>query len=301
MELDRLTTPAGVAEIVKKLDAGHIGHELVMTDNLHGVNPDPAVCRSLSEYPAKIVGAMIVFCVSGTVSFRVNLSVHTVGPREVIVILPGSIIQIETACDLRIAVISFGNHYYEDIIDVTPRMRENPVMSLSESDFNECLDIYTNLKNHIEGGDIELSKAIATGYIKVVCSLIFDSWRRNIEISGMPALSRRKLLYRRFLAEVQADCREHRSLRHYADVLCVTPKYLSMVVKMVSGRNASEYIDELVSLESKTLLLDSRYSIQQVSDMMNFPNPSFFAKFFRHRCGISPSAYRKQKGKFSGN
>lgn len=79
----------------------------------------------------------------------------------------------------------------------------------------------------------------------------------------------------------------------YADSLCVSPKYLSMIVKQESGRNASDFIDELVIFESKALLMDGRYTVQQVAEMMDFPNPSFFAKYFRLHCGISPSGYRK--------
>lgn len=293
MELNRLTSPHGVEEIARQLDAVHIGHEFVMTDNLYGSDPNPAVAKSLSDYPAKIVGAMIVLCVSGAISFKINLSSHTVHEGEAIVILPGSIIQIEsTFKDLKIAVISFGSQYYEDIIDVTTQMRESPVVRFSNSDFEECLEIYRYLKNRIEKSDADLSKSMAQGYLKVICSLIFDYWRRDIK-SEDQKISQRTRLYRMYLAKVQEDYREHRSLQHYADSLCVTPKYLSMLVKKVSGRNASEFIDELVVFESKSLLMDQRYSIQQVSDMMNFPNPSFFAKFFKQRCGMSPSAYRK--------
>lgn len=293
MELNRLTSPHGVEEIARKLDAVHIGHEFVMTDNLYGASPNLEVAKSLSDYPAKIVGAMIVLCVSGSISFKINLSCHKANEGDILVILPGSIIQIESATfNLKMAVISFGSHYFEDIIDVTSQMRECPVISLSNSDFDECLEIYSKLKNRIAKSEINLSKSIAQGYLKVICSLIFDYWRRDIKIDDQK-ISQRTRLYRMYLAKVQEDYREHRSLEHYANSLCVTPKYLSMVVKLVSGRNASEFIDELVVFESKSLLMDQKYSIQQVSDMMNFPNPSFFAKFFKQRCGITPSTYRK--------
>ncbi len=293
MDLNWLKSPQAVEELTRKLNATHIGHELVMTDNVHSASVCPDEVRTLSLYPVKMVGAMIIMCIQGSISYKINLSRHTAVADDIIVILPGSIIQIDDASgDVRLASISFAAGYYEDVVDASPQMRDFPVIHLSQSDFQECLEIYYNLKKRIEKSNVNLSKSVAQGYLKVMCSIIFDHWRRDIKIDDQK-ISQRTRLYRMYLAKVQEDYREHRSLQHYADSLCVTPKYLSMVVKLVSGRNASEFIDELVLFESKSLLMDQKYSIQQVSDMMNFPNPSFFAKFFKQRCGITPSAYRK--------
>jgi AraC-like DNA-binding protein len=35
-------------------------------------------------------------------------------------------------------------------------------------------------------------------------------------------------------------------------------------------------------------------SIQEVAYYMNFPNPSFFGKYFKHHTGMSPSEYKAQ-------
>lgn len=295
MDINWLKSPQAVEELTRKLNATHIGHELVMADNAHCANEYPDEVKALSFYPVKMVGAMIIMCMQGSVTYKINLTSHTAAEGDTIVILPGSIIQIENASnDVKMASISFANYYYEDIMKVTPQMRESPVVRLSNSDFHECLEIYRRLKNRIEKSDLNLSRSIAQGYLKVICNLIFEVWQRDVMIEPQQ-MSQRTRLYKKYLTKVQQHYREHRSLKPYADSLCVTPKYLSMVVKLVSGRNATEFIDELVVFESKSLLMDQRYSIQQVSDMMNFPNPSFFAKFFKKRCGITPSAYRKQK------
>ena len=35
-------------------------------------------------------------------------------------------------------------------------------------------------------------------------------------------------------------------------------------------------------------------SIQEVAYYMNFPNPSFFGKYFKHHTGMSPSEFKVQ-------
>lgn len=57
---------------------------------------------------------------------------------------------------------------------------------------------------------------------------------------------------------------------------------------------ASEWIQKMVILEAKSLLGNKNFSVQQISDMMNFPNPSFFGKYFKAATGMTPRKYRMQ-------
>ena len=84
------------------------------------------------------------------------------------------------------------------------------------------------------------------------------------------------------------------SLDFYAEQLFLSPKHFSTVIKKVSGKTAGQWIDEYVILEAKTLLKYSAMSIQEVAYYMNFPNPSFFGKYFKHHTGMSPSEYKVQ-------
>lgn len=70
-------------------------------------------------------------------------------------------------------------------------------------------------------------------------------------------------------------------------------KYLSQVIKSVTGRLAGEWISEYVILEAKALLKSNKYTVQQVCDMLNFANQSFFGKYFKRKTGMSPRAYMK--------
>ena len=102
-------------------------------------------------------------------------------------------------------------------------------------------------------------------------------------------------LYNQFIELVQKDFRQHRSIKHYAEVLNISPKYFSMLIKKVSGKSAGEWIDEYIMLEARALLKCRRYTIQQISDKLSFPNQSFFAKYFKKHTGRTPTEYRTLK------
>ena len=47
-------------------------------------------------------------------------------------------------------------------------------------------------------------------------------------------------------------------------------------------------------LEAKALLKSERLTIQQISEMLNFANQSFFGVFFKRATGRSPKSYREE-------
>ena len=55
-----------------------------------------------------------------------------------------------------------------------------------------------------------------------------------------------------------------------------------------------EWIRDYVLLNTKTLLRSGQYSVQQVSELLAFPNPSFFGKYFREHVEYSTHKYQMQ-------
>lgn len=96
----------------------------------------------------------------------------------------------------------------------------------------------------------------------------------------------------RFISLVEQNALRQRDTAYYAGRLCLTPKYLSRLIKQKTGRTAKEVILNYVSLRSKTLLLNTDLTIQQVADETGFPSQSVFGKFFKRSTGLSPREYR---------
>ncbi len=91
---------------------------------------------------------------------------------------------------------------------------------------------------------------------------------------------------------VRKHFRYERTVGFYADKLCISPKYLSLVVKEATNRSAAQIIDEYVILEAKNLLRFSGKNVQQVAYELNFPNQSSFGKYFKHLTGMSPTEFQ---------
>jgi len=107
-----------------------------------------------------------------------------------------------------------------------------------------------------------------------------------------PAHSRKLNYVHDFMRLLQQYYRQERTVAFYAGKLCISAKYLSLLVREVTGHTAAAIIDRYVINEAKNMLRFSGYTIQQVAYKLNFPNQSAFGKYFKHITGQSPTAFR---------
>ena len=101
-------------------------------------------------------------------------------------------------------------------------------------------------------------------------------------------------IFDRFLALVNNHCRTERRLAFYADKICLTERYLGTVVRQASGMTAKEWIDRAVTASAKVMLRHSGKQVSQIAEELNFPNASFFCKYFKRLVGCTPQEYREQ-------
>lgn len=88
--------------------------------------------------------------------------------------------------------------------------------------------------------------------------------------------------------------REHRNIAYYADILCITPNYLAMIVRKICNETPKQAIDRLITLEMKHLLRNTTLTIEQIADQLHFPDTSYMCRVFRRQIGVSPLKYREK-------
>lgn len=118
---------------------------------------------------------------------------------------------------------------------------------------------------------------------------------QNTDRVEMKAASERGKAYKlckQFVALVAKDVKKERDVHVYATKLGITPNYLSVVVKRFTGKSPSEIISDYTISYAKQFLSRTNMSCKQISDALNFPNQSFFGKYFKKETGFTPGGYR---------
>lgn len=136
-------------------------------------------------------------------------------------------------------------------------------------------------------------EAIHNG-IAMFLYVIGDSlqWAASSQDTKISVLSRREEYCFRFIDLLAKLPKISRRVDFYADKLCLTPKYLTTLIREATGKSAKDWIDDFIISNAQFLLRHSDMSIQQIASELNFPNQSFFGKFFKEHTGYAPSELR---------
>ena len=94
------------------------------------------------------------------------------------------------------------------------------------------------------------------------------------------------------LLTVNGD-KEH-SPAFYADKLCISVQYLSLILNRLSGQTANNWIAGYLITRAKVMLRNPSYTIQQIASILYFSDQSSFGKFFKKHTGITPKQYKDE-------
>ncbi len=83
------------------------------------------------------------------------------------------------------------------------------------------------------------------------------------------------------------------SLTECADTLGVHQTYIWKVLKMERGKAFSDYVEEYKLEEAKRLLLETKLTVAEIADKLNYTNAQNFIRFFSKSTGVTPGKFRK--------
>lgn len=249
-------------------------------------------------YPCKLNGGGIVLCLKGECKVSLDLITYTLRPDDLLYIVPNSIVQsTDRSSDFRGYVIAATPNFLSgDELKTTMSqillIKENPLLSLSKQEKETILDLFSLLWKYVKKEDHPYRKEIArnllTDLYYEICAIY---QKQKAKQYLMP--SHDELLFKRFIELIKVDYKTERTVRYYADKLNLTPKYLSTVIKRLSNKTVKEWLSKAVIMEAQYHLRTYDMSIWQISESLNFPNASFFSRYFKQYTGMTPSEFQK--------
>lgn len=105
-------------------------------------------------------------------------------------------------------------------------------------------------------------------------------------------------LFLRFLDLLANDEVKHHPVDYYADKLCITPKYLTIICNRKSHKTASDWIRDYTLDEVRYYLRNTDCTIKEIASRMEFSSVQSFGKYVRQHMGVSPNNYRNRRKKF---
>ena len=254
--------------------------------------------------PIRINTLTIILLQEGTAEIKIDYVLHKIEPNTVVIIMPTHIIQpVNGIQNIKGRMIVASRNFLHSFASGEQKlsmirymeMKKNPCTKIEPEEMAH-LDSYfltikekLRLRTHFFHGEV-----IQFAFVSFLLEM-GNIYAGKKELQPLGALSRKEELFEQFLRLLNEHCANEHSVSFYANKLCITPQYLSLILKSVSGKSANKWIEEALMIEAKMLLRKPNTNVQQVADKLNFPDQSTFGKFFKKNMGISPSEYRKLK------
>ena len=256
------------------------------------------------NHPCRFDGFMVFYCVSGSLKMSVNLTDVELSRGMVFINIPGNIVRINEISDsnggeIHYVCLALSKDFFQSLnVEVCKlfnegiSMLQKPSILLSENDFALTGSLVKYMINLLKS-EVSYKKEAVLSALSSLFYILMGAWTTSAPAEESSELSNRsKVIFDKFMRLVMEYHTQYRNVGFYADQLCLTPKYLSKLIKSATGRSAPEWIDSYVRLEAKNLLKYSGATIKEIVFKLNFPNQSVFYKFFKAHTGMTPTEYK---------
>jgi len=286
-------TDATLEEARQWGNAEYMTDGLILTDR---INEAP-----IPQSSTRLNFILMAMCKKGKAQYSIDTRQQVVKPGDLLFVSERHVIDnYEASPDFECLCIMLTTEYYhgfvQDVKNVSSLLlfsMNNPVVPLTSKE----IQVFTNYFETIREKMADTSHHYRSPLVKALLLAMFYDMSNviyRVERQGNWKHTRAEAIFAHFIRLLEENFRTQHRVSWYAEQLCITPKYLSEIVKKISLRTPNEWIDSYVILEARVLLKNTTKSIKEITDELNFPNQSFLGKYFKEHVGVSPSEYRKR-------
>lgn len=248
---------------------------------------------------------LVVICLKGKMQVKLQSKQQVFHPYDILCCKPNILVSncmISPDFDGKILCLSsriLQNFFYADktIWKNYFYLSQLPIINIGEERAQLFESYYQLLNYRIKQPSKMYNKEAMSALINAAMyDLLTVLVERSTLLQESNQLTQGDILFKKFLDMLTEEQVHERSVVHYAERLCVTPKYLSTVIKRASGKTAFEWISQFVIEDIVQQLKYSNRTIKEIAEFLKFENLSFFGKYVRQHLGCSPTEYRKRLG-----
>ena len=251
---------------------------------------------------------IVIICTAGAAQFEYDGLTVQLGKGDLFLFMAHSVVEkFMSSPDFncrqvwfsRSAMWNMNMFTKSSLADLLP-LKQNPKVSLSASDVALFETYFQQLSHHMRNSSLvlypDIVRSIVSTYLLEVLSVLRRGERKVVAESGDNSQNnnglRGKKLADRFIQLVEQSDGRIRRVDEFAKMLNITPKYLSKLLMDTMNRKPSVMVHffTLQAIENRLRFTDM--TMQQIADDLQFPNASFFGKYFKEHSGMTPLEYR---------
>lgn len=171
------------------------------------------------------------------------------------------------------------------------------VIQLTDSLWHKVKELLYEIRDEIRGKSEKWETFI---YLKLIeLFLIIYRYRRTTVLNKLPlTVQTAKHQKVHEVAEyLQYHCETNESVEDLAKRFYISKSYLSRIFRDVTGFSVNEYHNIARIRKGQKLLLNSSYSVTEISEILGFESVTYFERVFKKHSDVTPLNYRKKHKK----
>lgn len=241
----------------------------------------------------------ILYSQAGTARVRINFDVWELRGHDVLIFFPGDMVKWEVMDNEFTADII---RYSSDILRAASLNIEHAVYDQLRADrrcgYRELIDVVVNsmfriFNFYFTQEHYQLTDRIVTLHLQAFFLGFYDYLQTHPrEDNQDKGTQRTDELFVMFMELLESEFRQGHEVNYYANRMCITRKYLGIIVKGKTGLSPKQIIDEYLMLRLKLTMRTSKASLKQIADEYHFPDQSALTRYFKTHAGLTPQQFR---------
>lgn len=237
---------------------------------------------------------------SGRAKIEIDFVSYELLPNRILFIVPlGNLRQVYSSNDFRVSCIFFSHEIAEELTShLEPTffsfLKEFPVADVNIEDVDFLYHLMKGVQHTLMYSVGEHRLQIAKNMVQCFILELYDRTKTMFEQRRKENVSSQEEYFMKYLSLVHQYAAKHREVCFYANLLCITPRYLQSIVRNQTGRSAKSFIDCHCVQEIKIRLCTTNDSLQLIANQLHFPDQSFFTRYFKRQVGVTPSQFRSK-------
>ena len=156
-------------------------------------------------------------------------------------------------------------------------------------------NIILNIRQECEANIDAFSKPIIISHIESLLNYADRFYHRQFitrEKAAHQLLDRLETLLNAYFDSADRMNRGLPTVRYVAEQLNISPKYLSNLLRVLTGQNTQQHIHEKLIERAKEKLSTTNLTVSEIAYELGFEHLPSFSKLFKTRTNLSPLAFR---------
>ncbi len=172
----------------------------------------------------------------------------------------------------------------------------NEALHLSEKEKAVILSIFKNIDDELQSAIDDFSQDVIIAQIELILNYSNRFYKRQFitrKAVSNDLLSRLENLLNNYFNNQTALMKGLPTVQYLAAQLNISPRYLSDMLRSLTGQNAQQHIHNKLIEKAKEMLSTSNLSVAEVAYQLGFEHPQSFNKIFKRKTNFTPIAFKQ--------